>query len=38
MSSPAVVDSVLHAIGRTPLVRLHRLVAPGSADVVVKLE
>lgn len=32
------VESVLHTIGRTPLVRLHRLVAPGSADVVVKLE
>src|SRR5213075_1886864 len=31
-------DSVLHAIGRTPLVRLKRLVAPGSADVLVKLE
>jgi cysteine synthase A len=38
MSSPALVYSVLHAIGRTPLVRLQRLVAPGSADVVVKLE
>lgn len=38
MSSPAPVDSVLQAIGRTPLVRLHRVVAPGSADVVVKLE
>jgi cysteine synthase len=38
MSSPAIVNSVLHAIGRTPLVRLRRLVAPGSADVVVKLE
>ncbi len=38
MSSPAPVNSVLHAIGRTPLVRLQRLVAPGSADVVVKLE
>jgi cysteine synthase A len=37
-SSPAPVDSVLHAIGRTPLVRLRRLVTPGSADVVVKLE
>lgn len=33
-----IADSVLHTIGRTPLVRLHRLVAPGSADVVVKLE
>ncbi len=38
MSSPAIVNSVLHAIGRTPLVRLQRLVAPGSADVIVKLE
>ncbi len=38
MSSPAVVDSVLHAIGRTPLVRLRRLVGPGMADVVIKLE
>jgi len=37
-SAPAPVDSVLHAIGRTPLVRLRRLVSPGSADVVVKLE
>src|SRR5437667_10158841 len=33
-----IADSVLHAIGRTPLVRLKRLVEPGSADVVVKLE
>jgi cysteine synthase A len=38
MTSPAPVNSVLHAIGRTPLVRLQRLVAPGMADVVVKLE
>ncbi len=38
MPSPAIVNSVLYAIGRTPLVRLQRLVAPGSADVVVKLE
>ena len=35
---PTPVDSVIHAIGHTPLVRLNRLVAPGSADVVVKLE
>lgn len=33
-----VVDSVLRTIGRTPLVRLRRLVPSGSADVVVKLE
>ncbi len=32
------VDSVLQTIGRTPLVRLHRLVSPGMADVLVKLE
>jgi len=38
MSSPAPVNSVLDAIGRTPLVRLQRLVTPGMADVVVKLE
>ncbi len=38
MSSPAPVDSVLHAIGRTPLVRLKRLAPAGSAEVVVKLE
>ena len=35
---PTPVDSVLDAIGNTPLVRLRRIVAPGSADVVVKLE
>ena len=35
---PAIVDSVLLTIGRTPLVRLQRLVPAGSADVVVKLE
>ena len=38
MSSPKPVDSVLHAIGRTPLMRLHRVVPPNSADVVIKLE
>ena len=35
---PTVASSVLHAIGNTPLVRLNRVVPPGSADVVVKLE
>ena len=30
--------SALQAIGNTPLVRLHRIVPPGSADVFVKLE
>ena len=38
MPSPSAVDSVLQTIGRTPLVRLHRLVSPHSADVIVKLE
>lgn len=38
MSSPAVADSVLAAIGRTPVVRLRRVVPQGSADVFVKLE
>lgn len=32
------VDSVLRAIGRTPLLRLRRIVPPGCADIVVKLE
>jgi cysteine synthase A len=38
MSLPTVVDSVLQTIGRTPVVRLRRLVPSGSADVFVKLE
>src|SRR5579872_3390885 len=38
MVTTSIAESVLHAIGRTPLVRLKRLVAPGSADVLVKLE
>jgi cysteine synthase A len=38
ISSPAVVDSVLETIGRTPLVHLQRLVPRGSAEVFVKLE
>src|SRR5690242_12561661 len=33
-----VASSILQAIGRTPLVQLTRVVAPGSADVLVKLE
>jgi len=32
------VNSVLETIGHTPLVRLQRLISPGMADVVVKLE
>lgn len=38
IQAPAVADSVLHTIGRTPVVRLRRLVPEGSADVFVKLE
>jgi len=38
MTSPAPVQSVLHTIGRTPVVRLHKVVPPDSADVYVKLE
>src|SRR5579864_8433979 len=33
-----VHDSILSAIGGTPVVRLKRLVGPNSADVLVKLE
>ena len=33
-----ICDTVLDAIGHTPLVRLHRMVAPGSAEVLVKFE
>jgi cysteine synthase A len=33
-----IAASVLDAIGRTPLVRLRRVVPPGSGDVLVKLE
>ena len=38
MTLPAPVNSVLKTIGSTPVVRLQRIVEPGSADVVVKLE
>ena len=33
-----MTESVLHAIGRTPLVRLRAVVPSGAADVLVKLE
>ena len=33
-----ICDNVLEAIGHTPLVRLHRMVEPGSAEVLVKFE
>ena len=36
--SNVVSESILHAIGGTPVVRLRRLVESGSADVLVKLE
>src|SRR5829696_4229160 len=35
---PPITESVLHAIGRTPLTRLRAVVPPGAADVLVKLE
>ena len=38
MPTLTVSDSVLHAIGRTPLVRLRRVVPERAADVLVKLE
>ncbi len=34
----SVASSVLFAIGNTPLIRLTRVVPPGAADVLVKLE
>jgi len=38
MTMTSTADSVLSAIGRTPLVRLRRIVPAGAADVLVKLE
>jgi cysteine synthase A len=38
MTTSDVAGSILQAIGRTPVVRLRKLVPPQSADVVVKLE
>jgi cysteine synthase len=37
-AAPPAVDSILHAIGGTPVVRLGRLVPPDAAAVYVKLE
>jgi cysteine synthase A len=34
----AIADSVLDLVGSTPLVRLNRVVGPGSAEVLAKLE
>ncbi len=36
--TPAIVDSLLELIGRTPLLRLHRVVPAGAAEVLGKLE
>jgi len=36
--SPGIADSIGHVIGRTPIMRLRRIVEPDSADVIVKLE
>src|SRR6478609_2412061 len=36
--TPTITDSVLRAIGSTPLVRLRRVVPQDAADVLVKLE
>jgi cysteine synthase len=38
MTSPAPVESVLHAIGHTPVLRLRKIVPADAADVYVKLE
>jgi cysteine synthase len=38
MSAVSTADSILRAIGGTPLVRLHRVAPAGGADVLVKLE
>lgn len=35
---PKICKSILETIGHTPIVRLNRLPAPGSAEVLVKLE
>jgi cysteine synthase A len=38
MSTISIADSVLKAIGNTPVVRLRRVVGPADAEVLVKLE
>jgi cysteine synthase A len=38
MISERIHDNILETIGDTPLVRLHRVVPPGSAEVLLKLE
>jgi len=37
MSTVSIADSVLKAIGNTPVVRLRRIVGASDADVLVKL-
>src|SRR6476469_1450458 len=38
MSTTSIADSVLGAIGATPVVRLRRIVSAADADVLIKLE
>lgn len=38
MQRPAIANDILGLIGNTPMVRLHRMVGPNSAQVLVKLE
>ncbi len=38
MAANSIRESVLQAIGNTPVVRLRKLVSPDMADVLVKLE
>ena len=38
MTTATIAPSILQAIGHTPVVRLRKVVPPGSADVLVKLE
>ena len=33
-----ICDTILDAVGNTPLIRLQRMVEPGSAEVLVKFE
>ena len=33
-----ICDTILDAVGNTPLIRLHRMVKPGFAEVLVKFE
>ena len=33
-----ICDTILDAVGNTPLIRLHRMTQPGDAEVLVKFE